>query len=116
MLVIIEVKCKPPYKQSWASSSERGNQKSRKEKLQEEAKKKVSDLHGSLMSGDLTMKVVYTRSKGRADAANILGGIADSLQKIVYENDRCLTKIDYSEKKGNEEEYVVEISSIEGGQ
>lgn len=113
MIVRIEVKCIPPWKQLPAGASERRNQKSRKEKLQEEAKKKVSDLHGSLITGDLRMKVVYIRSKGRADATNILGGIADSLQKIVYENDKFLTKIDYSEVKGNADEYVVEISSIE---
>ena len=77
--------------------------------LQDEARSKCE----TQLEGDLKLKVSYTRSKGKADGANIIGGIADCLQHIVYKNDKSLVNISYSETRGEEDKYEVEISSIE---
>lgn len=56
--------------------------------------------------------IEYSRCRRNYDGVNIVGGIANSLEGIVYLNDRQITEIYYSEKKGKVEEYWIEITEI----
>ncbi len=58
----------------------------------------------------VTISIHYARVSGRSDAANIIGGIADALQGILYKNDRQIRKVRYSEDGGASEEYVITIN------
>jgi len=57
----------------------------------------------------LTMRIQYTRALGRADGVNIIGGIANTLQEVVYEDDKQLWHIVYGETAGDEDEYLIEV-------
>jgi len=46
------------------------------------------------------------------DSSNIIGGMVDALEKIVYNNDRQIKNIQYEESHGNEDSYIVEITKI----
>ncbi len=108
MNVEFQVIGKPPYKQTPADSSERANQRSYRDNLVMEAKK-----HFTEFSNDrLKIEVVYTRNRGMADSMNIIGGIADSLEGIAYENDKQLVEVHYVEKTGLRDEYTIKLSSV----
>ncbi len=101
----IEINGIPPYKQTPADLKERESQIMRRGKLRQEAEK----LNFQLTSKNLKIKIIYFRSKGKADAANIIGGIADALQKIIYNDDNQIKKIIYEEEKSSLDKYIVEI-------
>ena len=50
------------------------------------------------MTARIAIRVKYKRAKGENDAANIIGGICDALQGILYANDRQVTQFEYSEE------------------
>jgi len=108
MNVEIPVRGIPPYKSIPADSSERKKQRSYRERLRSEAQKHFKEP----IMGDIRMEIYYTRAKGRADPANIIGGVADALEGIAYINDRQLVEIHYREEKGRIDKYLVRISSI----
>jgi len=108
MNVEIPVRGIPPYKSTPADSLERKRQRSYRESLRSEAQKHFKEP----IMGDVRMEIYYTRAKGRADPANIIGGVADALEGIAYINDRQLVEIHYREEKGRIDEYLVRISSI----
>lgn len=98
----------PPYKQAPADIHEKENQKKRAEALKTEAEK----LFENPMRGKVHLKVEYHRHKGRSDAANIIGGIADALNKIAYVDDKQIVEIHYHEALGKVDEYWVEIDEV----
>jgi len=98
----------PPYKSTPADSLESERQRSYRESLRSEAQRYFEEP----IIGDVRMEIYYTRAKGRADPANIIGGVADALEGIAYINDRQLVEIHYREEKGRIDEYLVRISSI----
>ncbi len=106
MVIEISVQFIPPYKQSRASKEEGNHQSERTEKLQNAAREKYTS---PPTSGGVNLSIIYYRHKGRADSANIIGGIADALQNIVYENDRQLKSIQYKETKADEDLYTISI-------
>lgn len=107
MNIELKVIGKPPYKQSPADSSERKNQQIYREALVKEAHEHCSQP----ISQNLKIDIRYTRANGRADSMNIIGGVADCLQGIVYINDKQIVEVHYSENKGTRDEYLVKISS-----
>lgn len=111
MLVVMEVEFtvmeKPPYKQDYADSSERENQLKYRNALRAMATQHFQ----KPLEGKVKVKIVYNRVKGRADAMNIIGGIADSLQGISYFNDNQIVEVYYREDKGDSaDKYTVNIS------
>ncbi len=64
-----------------------------------------------LLQGDLTIKIVYhAQVKGlKGDSANIIGGIANALESIIYPNDKQLREIHYLEMEASEERYSVMV-------
>lgn len=102
------VKSRPPYKQAPADANERKNQQSYRMALIAEAK-----IHfAKPASGNLRMEIKYGRGRGAMDSANIIGGIADTLQGIAYLNDRQLVEVHYFEQKEGEDAYSIRISSL----
>jgi Holliday junction resolvase RusA-like endonuclease len=64
-----------------------------------------------LLQGALTIEIVYHAPvKGlKGDSANIIGGIANTLEAIIYSNDKQLKEIHYLEKEASEERYSVMV-------
>ena len=96
---------RPSYKQSPADSQERVKQNRYIEALRTEAVKKIK----SPIDDDVKLTIRYSRKSGRADPANIIGGISDTLQKIAFHNDNQIKELHYFEKTGNRDEYWIEI-------
>lgn len=94
----------PPYKQTPADRRERENQKIRTDALRREAE---SLFKTPVKEKNVRLTIKYCRCKGRSDAANIIGGVADALNGIAYDDDRQITEIHYQETKGNVDEYQV---------
>jgi len=94
----------PPYKQTPADRRERENQKIRTDALRREAE---SQFKTPISERNVRLTIKYCRCKGRSDAANIIGGIADALNEIAYDDDRQITEIYYQETRGNVDEYQV---------
>ncbi len=111
--ISIEVTGSPPYKQAPADVSEAANQSQRQELLRREARKAAADVLGEgPVDGPVSISITYLRARGRADAANIIGGIADGLQGIAYVNDSQVKEVHYVEERGKEESYSVTISLL----
>ena len=56
------------------------------------------------------LEIEYQRAKGGADAANIVGGIAETLEGIAYKNDRDIRAITYSERRASTQDvYFVHV-------
>lgn len=105
MVIEISVSGIPPYKQTPANNEEREHQDERRELRKAEAKK----ICKSLINNEVSLDIIYSRHSGKADPANIIGGIADALQGIVYVNDRQIKTIHYSEKEGDKDQYTISI-------
>lgn len=95
----------PPYKQTPADKREKQLQMMRRNALREEACQKFK----SLIQGNICLTIKYKRFRGRADAVNIIGGIADALIGIAYGDDSQIREVHYSETKGNIDEYWVQV-------
>ena len=94
----------PPYKQTPVDGVEKGHQVERARLLSEAASRSSQQLEGRV-----ALAIRYKRKAGRSDAANIIGGIADTLQGICYVNDSQLKEIHYTEEAGDEDEYWVVV-------
>ena len=105
MANVISLPSIPPYKQTPANKNERILQKARREALRTKAREICKSPRNDCVSLD----IVYWRDKGRADPANIIGGIADALQGIVYDNDNQIKTIHYSEIEGSKDLYTVSV-------
>ena len=127
--VIIQFQGLPPFKANPGPGPTRGAARQRQQSFGESAKQALNTWRGKQqaggvavfpwdpMSASVVLQIQYTRAKGENDAANIIGGIADALQEILYADDKQLVKITYAEKLVNEssEDYlVVEVSSLGG--
>ena len=105
MVIEFSVSGMPPYKQTPANNDEREHQHERRELLKAEARK----ICKSLTINEVRLDIIYSRHSGKADPANIIGGIADALQGIVYVNDRQIKTIHYIEKEGDKDQYTISI-------
>lgn len=100
----------PPWKQTAADESEKRRQAERKESLQKRAKEafKASDP----ISTQCAVSVHYSRKKGRSDSANIIGGILDSLQGIIFYNDNQVVEVSYTESPSSQDWYQVKVTEL----
>ena len=108
MKTVLQVKEIPPYKQTPADRHERQSQEKRANALMVEANSQF----GSLLRGNVRLTIEYHRYRGRSDAANIIGGIADALNRIAYDDDRQIVEIHYREAKGDVDWYQVAIEEV----
>ena len=100
----------PPWKQTPADDGEKCRQYERRCALQEEARKIFAGLQ--MFSGCCAVIIRYSRNAGRADGANIIGGILDGLQGIAYQNDKQVTEITYREWSGDQDWYQVAVIEL----
>lgn len=105
--IVVAVDGAPPWKQIPADEAERLRITSRRALLQERARATYA---GTLLEGPLSLTVRYTRNGGGADSANIVGGVADALQGILYANDKQLWEVEYAEHPGDSERYEVAVA------
>ncbi|MFQ5861432.1 MAG: RusA family crossover junction endodeoxyribonuclease [Dehalococcoidia bacterium] len=95
-----------------------------KEELRKAAKqelnRRLAAVRGSLALSDLApllgrkgLRMELIRGDFRFDAPNIVGGIADALKGICYEDDSQVREICYVEKPGDQVEYTVTVYAIE---
>ena len=126
--VIIQFQGLPPFKANPGPGPTRGAARQRQQSFRERAEQAFNTWRGKHQTGGLSvfpwnpmsarvgLDIQYTRAKGENDSANIIGGIADALQGILYANDNQLVKITYAEQTVNEfsdDHLVVEVSSLE---
>ena len=109
-MIEFEVIEKPPYKQSYASRNEQTNQEIYKESLKNEARNlMITKSIQMITKENVKLMIRYERANGRMDSANIIGGIADTLEGIVFVNDNQIKEIHYIENKGDKDKYKVKI-------
>lgn len=104
----LHVKGIPPYKQTPADRRERENQVIRTATLRREAEHKFP----TTMKQSIRLTITYRRQKGRSDALNIIGGIADALNGIAYDDDKQITEIHYQETEGSLDEYHLIVEPV----
>ena len=96
----------PPWKQTPGNRGERTRQKERRSLLEQRA----GEILGKAprLVTRITLSIKYKRNKGRADAANIIGGVADALE-VLYYDDRHIREVHYTEESGDRDEYWVTV-------
>ena len=102
----IHVEGCPPWKQIPANGGERTRQKERRALLEQRAK----EIFGKApcLVTQIALSIRYRRNKGRADACNIIGGVADALE-VLYIDDREIKEVHYTEQMGAKDEYWVTV-------
>ena len=98
---------RPPYKQTPANSAERENQAQRRGVCQQEAMRAF--IGHKLFTQPCNVSIEYWRATGQSDGANIIGGVLDALEGIIYQNDRQAVEILYIEHEatGNDRYQVI---------
>ena len=114
--VSFHVEGRPPWKANPGLSKKKyaPMRKESVEKLQREAYHAREE--EIFFSNKVALAITYCRVKSERDAANIVGGIADALEGILYKNDSALVEIHYLEEpsvEGAEDEYWVEVAKVE---
>jgi Holliday junction resolvase RusA-like endonuclease len=111
MSISFVVNEKPPYKQAPADVVEGRNQAQRKETCQQEARKVFAG--HNVLTNPCTVSIRYWRGQGRADSANIIGGILDALENIVYQDDNQVVEISYIEHRAmHSDRYQITITEV----
>lgn len=83
------------------------------ERLKEEARNQMTRAGLQILRGGFGIRIKYRRAEVEYDAANIVGGIADALTRIVYRDDRRLRFVDYAERQeGGRDEYWVMVEPV----
>ncbi len=106
----------PPWKPSPGPTRQKYEpaRKELVEKLQREAYRAARTVLGEeiFFSERVALGIKYHRAKGRRDGANIIGGVADALQKILYKDDSALVEIHYVEETSEdaEDDYWIEVA------
>lgn len=109
MTLTFVVDAVPPWKQIPADEAEKRRQEDRKKALQERAKKA---LRVAPLSTPCTVSIRYFRKEGRSDSANIIGGVLNSLQNIIFKNDNQVVEISYTEWPGSRDWYQVTVTEL----
>ena len=106
------VDAKPPWKQTPADAWEKGRQAVRKEALQIQAQAAVNGMPA--LTARCSVSIRYVRKTGQGpDGGNIVGGVLDALEGIVFINDRQVVDISYAEHPGTEDWYQVTVTELE---
>lgn len=109
--IVILVPGVPPVKSPQISLRDDNNK--RKKKLLDECLKTATDTKKALFlyGKAVRLKIIYNRNRGKMDAANIIGGIADILEGPFYRNDGQIKEVTYKEysyKKKDKYEITLE--------
>lgn len=99
----------PPWKQSPASPEERKRQTDRSQALQEKAKEVFKSAPTTVQC---CVSIHYSRNQGQMDSGNIIGGVLDSLEGIIYNNDKQAIQISYIEWHGENDSYQITITEL----
>ena len=100
----------PPHKQTPADRTEKTQQEERTTALQATARESFQT--EPLLSTPCSVSIRYVRNRGRADSANIIGGILDGLQGVVFKNDKQVVEISYMERSGEVDWYQVTVTEL----
>lgn len=110
----LDVNGVPPVKQ--APFGQNAENRKRRKRLKDEAAMVAKDTNRAYeFYGETPVRIAirYSRARGKSDAANIVGGIADALEGVFYEDDRQLTCIAYTEEMGKKRDsYTVSLESM----
>ena len=99
----------PPAKQTSADEAEKLRQEERATALRKAPYGGYTDQEHPPLDGNVALSITYKRGWGKSDAANIIGGIADALQRVFYLDDAQLVEINYKEERGEEDEYWIKV-------
>ena len=88
---------KPPYKQAPADAAEQKSQAQRKEVCQQEVRKAFAG--HNVLTDPCAVSICHWWGQGRGDSTNIIGGILDALESIVYQDDNQVVEISYIEHR-----------------
>ena len=111
----LQVEGIPPVKQTPADGIERARQAAANEALAEAVRTQLPENRMILRTVDLALSVRYERGRGRSDSANIIGGIADQLQRCnIYWDDAQLRRIEYAEVPSSDggDRYSVRLTGL----
>jgi len=100
----------PPWKQVPVDQSESTRQADRKKLLQDTAEEVY---RGAAWLKPVALAIRYDRKSGRCDGASIIGGVADALQGILYQEDTQVKQLHYDERAGAQERYQVTITELD---
>ena len=114
MWLFIEVDgYRPPYRQNFESDDERRRVEERRSILVSKAKEIISKRGLKLLEGDLLVFILCEFSgTPKPDADNVIGGILNALEDIVFLNDKQVKSINYHERISGEDRYCVLIAEI----
>lgn len=101
----IQVKYNPPVK-----GGQHPDEKNRKEMLRNEAKKQLG--YNVPKPNLVILSVKHYNSTSAADALNVLGGIADVLSDIAYEDDSQIVESHYKKIWDKKDWYIVELNFL----
>lgn len=110
--VTFVVNDKPPYKQTPADTQEKQNQSQRKQTCVNAAGEARKHFTGTIFTKKCVVQIRYHRAKGQSDSGNIVGGILDALQGIVYKNDSQVVEIHYLELPETKDRYQVTVTEL----
>ena len=110
MAVSFVVEAPPPWKQVPADAVERNRQVQRLGALRQAAQEAMKGK--APLSSRCAVFIRYVRSQGRADGANIVGGVLDGLQGIAFDNDRQVAEATYQEQQGPTDRYQVTVIEL----
>lgn len=108
--VTFVVDAMPPWKQSPADENEKRRQAERRKALQEKARE-IFKASFPLLT-PCAVSIRYSRKVGKSDSANIVGGVLDSLENIVFKNDNQVKEIFYAEWQGDKDWYQVTVTKL----
>lgn len=97
-------------KQIPADKAEKSRQIERKESLQEKAKETFRLSVPLCTPGAVTIRC--SRRKGRSDSANVIVGVLDSWQGIIFDNDNQVVEISYAGWFGCRDWYQVTVTEL----
>jgi len=109
----LTVEGQPPYNRQPIDMKEGMLQKDLSKKLKEVAKVSSNLVYPYTKS--VTLNVRYQRDEGKAQATAIIGGIAESLRKLIYTDDALVSEIHYVEQVGDKDMYWVDVTSKDSG-
>jgi Holliday junction resolvase RusA-like endonuclease len=103
----------PAYDSGFSISNKKHRRYPQVVTLQSAAKKAMNG--AELLQGDLTIEVKCeaTLEHRLTDTINLIGGISNSLERIVYSNDRQIREIHFKRLTSNERDrYTVRIGKV----
>lgn len=103
----------PPYSRQPLDLKEGMLQKDLSKKLKEVAKSSSNLVYP--YTKPVTLNVRYQRNDGKAQATSIIGGIAESLRKLIYSDDSLVSEVHYAEQEGDKDMYWVDVTSKDSG-